>query len=370
MELAEKMKKARIQLILDHPFFASLALKLTYIEDKQTQTTIINGKCIKYNPDFIKELPIKQIATVLAHEVLHILSFHHMRRENRDKVLWNKATDYAINPLLIRSEFQLPDGALLDHRFDNMNAERIYSILMQEQPSDKQESSESQDYQGMGDVEDLPETESKQEVEAQIKQAMTQAAMIAKSQGNLPDYIERLVSETIKPKVSWREALQRFFSEITKDDYTWTKPSTRYLHNGLYLPSLETPFIGKVILIVDTSSSISNELINSFAAEVQEITSSFSIPLTIIYVDTKVQAIQEIEPDEIINLNPKGGGGTNFKPGFEFIDDHNLDPETVIYLTDGECYSFPTTPDYNVLWAQFGSFEFNPPFGEVIQVTD
>lgn len=370
MNHAEKLKKARIQLILDHPFFASLALRLSYMEDNQVQTAITNGKNIRYNPAFIEKLPIKQVAAIIAHEVLHISSLHHTRRANRDKAIWNKAADYAINPLLRKAKFQLPDNALLDDRFQNMSAERIYSILIKENLSEGQDNSAPQNDGNMGDVDDLPETENKQEAEAQVKQTITQAAMTARAQGNLPEFIERIVSETIKAKISWRETLQRFFTEVVKDDYTWTKPSARYLYSGLYLPSLEVPRLGTTVLIVDTSYSISNDRINAFGAEIQEITSSFKIPLTVIYVDTKVQAVQEIDPDEPICLTPKGGGGTDFKPGFEFIDDHNLDPEIVVYLTDGECLSFPPAPEYNVLWAQFGDFDFDPPFGEVNQITD
>lgn len=367
MQAIQKLKKARVQLILDHPFFASMALRLEYIEDKQIQTAATNGKQIKYNPYFIESLPIKEIACVIAHEVLHICSLHHTRRSNRDSRLWNKAADYAINPLLDCAKLQLPQGALLDSRFQNMSAERIYAKLQEEETSKEDENSNDQ---GMGAVEDLPVSDNKQETEAQIKHAMVQAAMVAKSQGNLPDFIDRMVSEAIQPKISWREALHRFFSEITKNDYTWSKPSTRFLHQGLYLPALENPHLGTTILIVDTSFSISETMINSFAAEVQEITSVFHIPLTVIYVDTEVQGVQRFDSDEKIILHPIGGGGTDFRPGFEYINSNDLQPETVVYLTDGECYSFPPDPDCNVLWAQFGDFHFNPPFGEVIQVTD
>jgi predicted metal-dependent peptidase len=366
MLATQKLKKARVQLILDHPFFASIALRLEYIEDKQIPSTATNGKQVKYNPYFIESLPIKEIACVIAHEVLHICSLHHTRRSNRENRLWNKAADYAINPLLESAKFQLPKGALLHSRFQNMSAEHIYSMLKVEASNEEQGSND----QGIGAVEDLPISDNRQEVEAQIKHAMVQAAMVAKSQGNLPDFIGRMVSEAIQPKISWLEALHRFFSEITKSDYTWTKPSTRYLYRGLYLPALETPHLGATILIVDTSASISETKINSFAAEVQEITSIFNIPLIVIYVDTEVQGVQQFEPDEKIILHPIGGGGTDFIPGFEFINSHDLQPETIVYLTDGECYSFPPDPDCNVLWAQFGNFPFNPPFGEVIQITD
>lgn len=366
MEIAEKIKKAKIQLILDQPFFASFALRLQYVADARIDTAVTDGITMRYNPGFMQQLPVKQIAGVIAHEVLHLTSLHHTRRGSRDIKLWNMAADYAINPLLIDAKMELPKVCLLDPRFNGMNAERIYSFLEQEPDTD----SASDTGQRIGDIEDLPASENVKETEAQIKQDMVEAAMIARRQGNLPDFIERLVSEALQPRISWQEVLQRCFTEVINDDYAWVKPASRYLHLGLYLPSVHSTQLGCTILIVDTSGSIDGDLINRFAAEVQEITSVFNIPLSVMYVDTTVQFIQEIEPDDQIRLTPKGGGGTDFKPGFDFIEEHGLDPEVVIYMTDGACFSFPSSPSYDVLWAKFGDYPFDPPFGEVVEVIE
>lgn len=370
MKTLDKLKKAKIQLVLDHPFFASIALQMRYEEDNNIQTAITNGTTVRYNPAFIDELPVKQVAGVVAHEMLHVISLHHTRIGKRNISLWNKAADFAINPLLIKANLELPECRLLNERFDNMNAERIYAILEQEHEPEEPQSEPAPKEEGIGDFDDLPATENRQQAEAQIKQYMAEAAMIARRQGKLPDFIERMISEILHPKISWKEALQSFFSEVVNDDFTWEKPSVRYLHLGLYLPSLKNPQLGSVILILDTSGSIDGDLINAFAAEVQEITSAFNIPLSILYVDEEVQTVQEIEPDETISLRPMGGGGTDFTPGFDYIEMHGLEPTVVIYMTDGACYSYPATPSYDVLWAKFGAFPFNPPFGDVIEVFD
>ena len=47
----------------------------------------------------------------------------------------------------------------------------------------------------------------------------------------------------------------------------------------------------------------------------------------------------------------KGRGGTRFAPVFEYVDDHQLNPDCVIYFTDLECNDFGPDPGYPVLWA-------------------
>jgi predicted metal-dependent peptidase len=91
--------------------------------------------------------------------------------------------------------------------------------------------------------------------------------------------------------------------------------------------------------------------------------------LTVIYVDTEVRHVQEIEPDEPVKLELHGGGGTEFYPGFDYITEQGLEPKAIIYFTDGECDSYPEQePDAPTLWIIFDNKHFNPPFGEVLHI--
>ena len=262
--------------------------------------------------------------------------------------------------------------------FANKAAEHIYNLIPKPEPQpggnqDKNGSSNNDAGNNpgeFGEVEDAPaQSESeKSEEEAKMKQVLSQAVTIAKRQGNLPAGLERFINEILKPKIDWREVLAHFLVEITRNDYTWKKPNTRYLQMGLYLPCLESEEPGKVVLIVDTSGSIDEDLLNQFAGEANDIATTFGNTLTVIYVDTKVCGVQDIEPDEPVKLNAKGGGGTDFRPGFNYIEEQDLQPRAVVYITDGCCTRFPAPPDYPVLWAQFGDAEFTTPFGEVVTI--
>ncbi len=362
INVSEHITRGKILLIQNQPFYASLVMRMEISETTEIDTACTDGTNIQYNPDFIGVLTIREVAGLLAHEVLHIALLHHTRRHHREPQRWNQACDYAINPILLKAGMSLPAGGLYNEDFTSMTAEQIYELLP---PCD------SATPAGFGEVKDPPGGAGKKEAaEAGARGSIAQALLDAKMRGNLPEDLERLVSQILQPKIDWREVLARFVTEISRKDYTWTRPAVRFIHQGLYMPMLEAPETGRIILIADTSGSIDDELISQFSGEVKGIADTFNISLLVIYVDAAVKATQEFEIGEDIDLKPRGGGGTDFRPGFVYIEDNDLQPRAVVYLTDGECSRYPDEPAYPVLWAQFGSGHFEPPFGEKIQITN
>ncbi|THB64085.1 MAG: hypothetical protein D6E12_15625 [Desulfovibrio sp.] len=126
----DKMTKARSELVLDHPFFASLALRLEFREDPNCRSAWSNGKVLAYNPSYINAMPLEKVKGVQCHEVMHLACLHHTRRSGRDKTLWNKACDYAINPLLVEAGVSLPTGFLDDPVYTGKSADAIYGDLV------------------------------------------------------------------------------------------------------------------------------------------------------------------------------------------------------------------------------------------------
>jgi len=358
------ISKARVQLIQNHAFFACLAMRLQFTP-ADIDKAVTDGIHLRYNPDYFNGLSTEELSGVIAHSVMHLAMLHHIRRENRDLAKWNKATDYAINPLLQEAKLALPIDALDGTEYAGKSAEQIYNLLPDPSPNDSQP---TQDNPGIGDVEDPPMQSSKQEMEAEMKEAIAFASVMSRRAGEMTQGLDRLIQEVLKPKVDWKTALARFIIEIRPSDYTWTKPSKRYIHMGLLLPSLEAPEPGEIILMVDTSGSICEEMLNRVGAEAKDIADSFHIPLSVMYIDAQVKGLQHIEPDDSMELKPKGGGGTDFCPGFNYLEANDTHPKAVVYLTDGCCSSFPEAPDFPVLWTLFKELEFDPPFGEVLTI--
>lgn len=375
---ADLITKAKVQLILDQPFFAMLALRMKYTENAGIETACTDGQSIEYNPTWIESLSLDEVKGLIAHEVMHTASLHTTRRNGRDAGQFNVACDYAINPMIEKSGLKLPPNGLNNPAYAGKSAEEIFSLLPPPPPQDKNgqkpgpgQGQGTPDPGKCGGVKDAPvKSESERaQVEAKIKQAVAQAEIIAKQQGNIPAHLQALINEILAPVVNWREVLARFLDQIARNDYTFKKPNPRYAHMGLYMPALESLTVGKFILMVDTSGSVDDDLLNQFAAEMSEIATAWNVGFTILHIDTQVNHVQEFEEGDTIE--PIGRGGTDFKPGFTWIAENDQDPAAVIYFTDGECNSYPeTVPDYPVLWAVYGSQAktFEAPFGETVPI--
>jgi len=393
---SQRIQKARTTLLLDHPFFGSLLYRLKDRESRAVKTMATDGVSLLWNPEFVETLSAATLAGTLAHEVMHPALHHHLRRSGRDPKRWNIACDYAINPLLVDAGLKLPEGVLLESRFRDMSAEQIYNLLESEEGADPdtdndQQASASTDPNsgpdgsdssepsapetdgGIGQVLDAPlnapgesddsptEQEQAREWEIAVKQAMT----VAQQAGKMPAGLDRTMEGAAEASVNWRELLRRLWSETTAADYSWMRPNRRHLWRGLYLPGVVKEGIGEIVIAVDCSGSISGRQLRLFEAEARSILEG-QRPERVyaLYFDAVVQKVDIYEAGQPISLNPVGGGGTEFAPCFEWIDERGIMPQTMVFLTD--LYgSFPSSaPSYPVLWASTGRRQ--APFGEVI----
>ena len=419
MKPMEKISKARAGLILDQPFFGSLALRLELKEDSTCKTVWTNGRVLGFNPEFIGGLTLDETKGVIAHDVMHLANCHHTRRRGRDPELWNKSGDYAINSILEESKMVLPACRLRDPALDGKSTEEIYSVLSDQpgdegepnkggtgdqgqdgspsgqggggqdpngQPSGDQGSDPGQngpsdqgaggDPGGCGEIRDFPGEDggpansselAQQEQEQKI--AAVQAATQAKARGNLPAGIARMVQEIANPKLDWRTILRRFIEMSAKNDYTWSPPNRRFIHMGLFLPSLRSEELKEIVIAVDTSASIGQAELDQFAAELNGILEEFETVATVIYCDAKIAGIEVFERETLpVKLQLVGGGGTDFRPPFKWIEENGATPTCLVYLTDLECSRFPAEPDFPVLWVSTEAGSRVPPFGEVAEL--
>jgi predicted metal-dependent peptidase len=376
MSVEEKIRKARAGLVLDQPFFGSLALRME-IKDAGNQIPTIgtDGVMMVYNPEFIKSLTALELKGVLCHEVMHVVLLHHLRREGRDPELWNIAADYAINPILTDADFTLTKGCLLEDRFRDKSADEIYKILLKEQPPKQKQpqgGGTNSDPGGCGQVMDYPGQPSEAEktkAEQMVKMAVIQAAKQAEARGTLPGSIKRVVGELTNPVICWRSLLRRFIQETSRNDFTWSRPNRRFLGHGIYLPSLRSDELKPVCLAIDTSGSIDNQTLNDFASELNSILEEYESKISVLYCDTMINKAEEYSRDDLpLHLKPVGGGGTSFIPPFKWIEKHNKDIACMIYFTDLQCNDFPDQPSYPVLWMQHGDYGNDVPFGEIIKL--
>jgi predicted metal-dependent peptidase len=79
-----------------------------------------------------------------------------------------------------------------------------------------------------------------------------------------------------------------------------------------------------------------------------------------------------LEVGDTVPAKLKGGGGTKFKPAFDWVSEHVQDVDVMVYLTDG--YSDDrkdiTNVDFPLLWLSTGARTSDFKAGEVIEITD
>jgi predicted metal-dependent peptidase len=392
-----RIQKARTTLLLDHPFFGTLLFRLGGKASRSVATMATDGVSLFYNPEFVDTLNAAELAGVLAHEVMHAALQHHTRRGDRNPVRWNMACDYAINPILLDAGLTLPKDVLIDSRFRGMSAERIYNQIEEDE---KQEGStgqsESQPGNGSGGPEDdslqndpcgdepsapstpggvgqvldapAPEAGDGPSIAEQAREwqiAVEQAETVAKVAGKLPGGAVRALEAAQAAKVDWRELLRRAWSDTIPSDYSWTRPNRRHVWSGLYLPGVTSEGAGEIAIAVDCSGSVSPRQLGLFEAEIRSILAGQRPRLVhVLYFDAAVQKVETYQAGQPVSLSPIGGGGTNFRPCFDWLQKQSIVPQTLVFLTD-LCGRFPTeTPMYPVIWASTECRK--APFGEVV----
>lgn len=430
---SKRMQNARARLILRSPFFGALALRLELTEAPNTNRITTNGKHLSYDPATIAPYSDEELQGILAHETGHCALAHHARMGERNRAWYNIAADKTLNRILRDSGYTLPsDATPPDPNMDAYEVERIYrEIYPGDQPdpagtpntqqppgespapggdgagdgdTPNDEQNPDQDGDGddqqqdpdappgdnsspgggtpppqqappeappWGDVEPADESETPAAQQAEEwKQAAISAANVAKQRGNLPGSIARLVDELARPRIDWKEALRQFLERTARNDYSWTRPNRAYLQRGIILPTLHNHELPPIAIAVDTSGSIGQRELDAFAGEINSIREEHGgAPITVLYADAEIAAIDQFDADDPITLSPRGGGGTDFRPVFNWIEDRDEPPRALLYFTDGYG-SFPDEepPDTETLWLTTSLDPLEYPMGEAIRL--
>lgn len=137
----------------------------------------------------------------------------------------------------------------------------------------------------------------------------------------------------------------------------------------MIMPVATTPNIGPVVVGVDTSGSISDEVLGKFLGCVQQLVIQTPPELLhLVYWDTKI-AQHEVYKDYstiIDSTKPAGGGGTDPLVVTKWIEKNNLKPKVLIMLTDGEIWQWPQETPYPIIWCVDGTN--TAPYGKTVPI--
>ena len=368
-ELQRKVGKAKSLLILDHPFFGTACTKRPIIYTDTVPTAAMSATGQMYmNVDFCAPLTVQQLMFLLAHEAMHYMLAHGLRRGHRDPKAWNVAADKVINDTLIDAGVgDFIDGGITLDGAREMAAESLY---------DENDDGDGEGPGGLGnDIGDPTDADGQplddatiHQLEAEAKIDAIQSAKAAKAVGKLPASIERIIEELVNVSTPWYDILERFMAGKIKDGYSWNRPNRRFIARNIYIPGTDyVPKMGPVVIGVDTSGSIGPDEIAMFNGHINRIIDTCNPEVVhVVYCDYDVAGVDEYTPEDFpVTIQCKGGGGTSFKPVFDWIDNNAIDPECVVYLTDGYGDQSEFTTNHETVWLTTGNEAFD--WGHVIK---
>ena len=158
--------------------------------------------------------------------------------------------------------------------------------------------------------------------------------------GDMPDWMIRRTSEK-DSVLPWHEYIRIFFGEQfaggeSSNASTYALPSllSPILPAGVILPYYRGR-TASIVIIVDTSGSMTSEMLSSAVAEIYAVLKALGIEdgIHVIPCDTTVKTIQKIIPGQRIVL--EGGGGTDLAVGFDKAKEILPRPEGIVVITDG-----------------------------------
>jgi len=219
-----------------------------------------------------------------------------------------------------------------------------------------------------------PTTASLDRNDAEWRTTCETANQIARLRGDMPSSLKRLFGEALEPQVPWNEHVETLICRrLGSDGYNWVRPDRRLIIRDIYAPGRSGKAAKLVVVAGDTSGSVGDKETDMFFAELAGVFDTLRpAELVIMWCDADVHDVDYCdEPGDLNEIRRRGvggGGGTDFRPVFDKIDELGMTPDALIYLTDGYGGFPEVAPSYPVIW---GSIALGPegfPFGDVVMV--
>jgi predicted metal-dependent peptidase len=391
-DAVEKLITARVGLLLRQPFFGNLATRLQLNNASDwCQTAATDGRYFYYNIDFVKKLSAKQVEFLFGHEVLHNVLDHLTRREGRHPRIFNYATDFAVNQILVDERIGEKVDQVqicLDSKYRGKSAEEIYDELMKnvkevdiedfldqlgellddhidwEEGNGKGKDKDGKDGRPSYSKEEL------KKIRDEIKEAMVAAAQ-ASGAGRIPAALQRYIKDLTEPKMDWRQMLRMNIQSIIRSNYSFMRPSRKGWHTGAVLPGMINDETIDICIGLDMSGSIGDSQAKDFLTEVKGIMDEYvDYKIQLWCFDTDVYNLASFTADngsDLLSYQIAGGGGTDFDANWKFMKDNDIQPKKFIMFTDGyPCGSWGDEDYCDTLFIIHGPEDIKSPFGQYV----
>jgi predicted metal-dependent peptidase len=341
-ELMRHLAGARLLALSSMPYLAAVLTSMRFFEQEGLGTVGVDGHLRVYvDPITISGWSTKELAGALLHEANHFIRQHHVRAPYG---VWfakrfNIAGDLEINDDLRAAGVPLPNGGLFPEQFgfDPGHTAEHYFEALKDVVTDDVVCSCGSGATGVplphelgDDGTTLDESRRRAILDA------TSTAIESSGPGLVPAGLSRW-AKARKSEVPWDRILRQHIRHgITRGsgqvNYSWSTPNRR-IQGRVILPRLRG-VAAQVLCIVDTSASMSQDLLDKATSEVKSVCQQASVSdVHLISCDAKATYHGRISTVE--NLRLIGGGGTHLEDCLKLIKSNKLNPSIVIFLTDG-----------------------------------
>jgi len=386
MNSGKMLEYEMLKFIQTFKFYSAILQRLERCWDSNCPSAGVyqngNKLYLHINKEWFESLPESDRLAVLLHEVLHLV-FNHTGRYKKSTYFKNIALDLVINQHLgategfkgvseefkrdiaIIEKFEFPEdrtapeyAMMLRNKFEKNKQKKSSKSTKQEKgggtgqggggkPSSEEQKKDQESSQGGNKQEqevpqDRRDRNSHQytpdgytEVEAirdqMVKRLVDEA--VKHVQGNIPGNLEEYIQQLLAPaKIPWHQYLRQFvgYSKKVRRTSTRFKPNRRF---GISFPGRKYENMNRLLVVLDTSGSISEEMLQYFFSELLAICKK-EIEVIVAEVDYDLQHTYTVDKLTDIQYKVHGRGGTRFDPGFEYAVKHRI--KDVVYFTDLE----------------------------------
>ncbi len=322
-----------------------------------------------YHPDLVDKTDDTNLVKVIEHEGLHLLNKHiprlirilsnEVNKENKNKKIkaWNIASDCCVNsqagfkddfiiggttwPLCTPERYKLPDGKLTEWYF--LELLKNEDDQKNTEPSIGDHDNWTEGLKGISDLSALS-----RKIDQHVRRIIKDSAKtFNKERGNLPAHIADLIQGALAPpQAPYYQIIRKLvrgtrFSKFRRSPTKINRKRTySFILGDDSIPKI-SPFPGKtrdftfnIVVLIDTSGSMSNEDIKEGLSGVKNILEKDRhCYTTVLEVDAGVEKEYVCKKVRDIQFNVKGRGGTTLGPGLYRAKELGCD--VCLAFTDG-----------------------------------
>ncbi len=367
-----------VQLLLNEPFWGHISRRVTKVCTDQVATagvTVKDGDLrMVYNPGFcstlVEEEGEKKVIGLLKHEMCHLFYEHVTSRRRDPFLIWNYATDLAINSPRNISRDELPncglvpgerpcakDGTpqhdpvadLIAELEPNMSSDYYFEKLREVWPDEPKGGGggepgdgEPIDGGGHGPLDDhdgwdaITETD-RELIRGKVKQVVKEAVKECDKTnrwGSVSAELRADLRRLISDQVDWRSLLRAFIGRCQRADVTSTR-KRRNRKYGLIHPGSKRNYTANILVAVDMSGSVSDAELELLYGELGSLAKRATF--TFLPFDSSVDEENMFvwKKGKRVEAKRYRAGGTCFDAPVRFANEHKTKYDALLIMTDG-----------------------------------